>query len=66
MLFIALIQQMFIENVLFLGTARSTWSAYKELSCVPTAPIHFLSVISHLTSKQLPEIWEYHYPVYRM
>lgn len=54
MLFIALIQQMFIENVLFLGTARSAWSAYKKLSCVPTAPIHFLCVISHLILETAP------------
>ena len=54
MLFNALIQQMFIENLLSLGTARGAWGAYKEVSCVPTIPIHFLCVLSHLILKTAP------------
>lgn len=54
MLFNALIQQMFIENLLFLGTARGAWGAYKDVSCVPTAPIYFLCILSHLILKTAP------------
>ena len=54
MLFNALIQQMFIENLLSLGTARGAWGAYKEVSCVPTIPIHVLCVLSHLILKTAP------------
>lgn len=57
---------MFIENVPFLVTTRSAGSAYKELSCVPTTPRHFMCIISFNPHSHSLKYGDCHHLVYRM